>query len=68
MLNPFCPFSIETETATHYFLRYHYYHAKRFALMNDLIEINSSFSILIDNNVIDLVLCSDIFDDKKNDH
>ena len=66
--NPLCPCSIEVQTTTHRFLRYHLYNAKRFTLINDLIEVGS-FSTLIDNNVIDLVLYgSDIFYDKKNNN
>ena len=45
ILNPLCPCNIETETTAHYFLRYHFYNANRSALMNELNEIDSSFSI-----------------------
>ena len=67
ILNPLCPFSIETETTAHYFLRCHFYNTNRSALMNELNEIDSSFSTMNENKFIDLVLCdSDKFDDKKN--
>ena len=67
ILNPLCPCSIETETTAHYFLRCHFYNVNRFALMNELNEIYSSFSTLNENKFIDLILYgSDKFDDKKN--
>ena len=66
-LNRLCPGSTEAETTTHYFLRYHFYNANRSALMNELNEIDSSFSTLNENKFIDLILYgSDKFDDKKN--
>ena len=46
ILNPLCPCSIETETTAHYFLGCHFYNADRSALMNELNQIDSSFSIL----------------------
>ena len=67
ILNPLCPCSIETETTAHYFLRCHFYNANRSALMNELNEIDSSFSTLNENKLIDLILYgSDKFDDIKN--
>ena len=45
-LNPLCPSSIENETTAHYFLRCHFYYANRSVLMNELNEIDSSFSTL----------------------
>ena len=67
ILNPFCSCSIEAETTAHYFLRCHFYNANRPALMNDLNEIDTSFSTLNENNFIDLILyASDKVDDKKN--
>ena len=62
ILNPLCPCSIETETTAHYFLRCHFYNANRSALMDELNEIDFSFSTLNGNKLID----SDKFDDKKN--
>ena len=56
ILNPLCPCSIETETTAHYFLRCHFYNANRSALMNELNEIDSSFSTLNENKFIDLIL------------
>ena len=68
ILKPFCPCSIEAETTAHYFLRCHFYNANRSALMNELNEIDSSFSTLNENNFIDLILHgNDKFDDKKID-
>ena len=65
ILNPLCPYS--TETTAHYFLRCHFYNANRSPLMNELNEIDSSFSTLNKNKFIDLILYgSDKFDDKKN--
>ena len=62
-LKPICPCSIETETTTHYFLRRHFYIANRSAHMNDVNEIDSSFSTLNENKFIDIILCgSDKFD------
>ena len=67
ILNPRCPCSIETETTAHYFLCCHFYNANRSALMNELNEIDSSFSTLNENKFIDLILYgSDKFDHKKN--
>ena len=67
ILNPLCPCNIETETTAHYFLCRHFYNGNRSALMNELNEIDSSFSTLNENKFIDLVLYgSDKFDDKKN--
>ena len=67
ILNPLCPCSIEAETTGHYFLCCHFYNANRSALMNKLNEIDSSFSILNENNFFDLILYgSDKFHDKKN--
>ena len=67
ILNPLCPRSIETVTTAHYFLRCHFYKASRSALMNELNEIDSSFSTLNENKFIDLILYgSDKFDGKKN--
>ena len=67
ILNPLCPCSIEAETTAHYFLRCHFYNANRSTLMNELNEIESSFSALNENKFIDLILYgSDKFDDKKN--
>ena len=67
ILDPLCPCSIETEATAHYFLRCHFYNANRSALMNELNEIDSSFSTLNENKFIDLILYgSDKFDDKKN--
>ena len=66
ILNPLCPCSIEGETTAHYFLRCHFYNANRSTLMNELNEIESSFSALNENKFIDLILYgSDKFDDKK---
>ena len=67
ILNPLCRCSIEAETTAHYFLRCHFYNTNRSALMNELNEIDSSFSTLNENKFIDLILYgSDKFDDKKN--
>ena len=67
ILNPFCSCSIEAETTAHYFLRCHFYNANRFALTNELNEIDSPFSTLNQNNFIDLILYgSDKFDDKNS--
>ena len=64
ILNRLCPCSLESETTTHYFLRFLFYNANSSALMN---EIDNSFSTLNDNKFIDLILCSnDKFDDKEN--
>ena len=66
ILNPLCPCSIEAKTTAHYFLRCHFYNANRSALMNELNEIDSSFSTL-NEKLIDLILyCNDKFYDKKN--
>ena len=63
ILNPLCPCSSEAETTTHYFLRRHFYNANRCALMNDLTEVDGSFSTLNENKFIDLTLYgSDKFD------
>ena len=67
ILNALCPSSIKTETTAPYFLRCHFYNANRSALMNELNEIDSSFSTLNENKFIDLILHgSDKFDYKKN--
>ena len=65
ILNPLCHCSIEAETTAHYFLRCHFYNVNRSTLMNELNEIESSFSAL--NEIkFDLILYgSDKFDDKK---
>ena len=55
ILNPLCPCSIEAETTTHYFLRCHFYNANRSALMNELNEIDSSFSTLNEDKFTDLM-------------
>ena len=66
ILNPLCPCSIEAETTAHYFLRCHFYNGNGSTLMNELNEIESSFSALNENKFIDLILYgSDKFDDKK---
>ena len=66
ILNLLCPCSIEAETTAHYFLRCHFYFANRYALMNKLSEIDSSFSTLNEDKFIDLILYGiDKFDDKK---
>ena len=66
ILNPLCPCSIKAETTAHYFLRCHFYNANRSALMNELNEIDSSFSTLNENKFIDLILYgSDKFENKK---
>ena len=66
ILNPPCPCSIETETTAHYFLRCHFYNTNRFAPMNELNEIDSSFSTMNENKFIDLILYgSGKFDDKR---
>ena len=49
ILNPLCLCSIEVETTAHYFLRCHFYNANRSALVNELNEIDSSFSTLNTN-------------------
>ena len=54
ILNPLCPCSIETKTTAHYFLRCHFCNATRSALMNELNEIDSSFSTLNENKFIDM--------------
>ena len=67
ILNPPCPCSIEAETTAHYFQRCHFYNANRSALNNELKEIDSSFSALNENKLIDLILYgNDKFDNKKN--
>ena len=67
ILTPLRPCSIEADPTAHYFLRCHYYNANRSALMNELNEIDSSFSRLNENKFIDLILYgSEKFDDKKN--
>ena len=67
ILNPPCPCSIETKTTAHYFLCCNFYNGNRSALMNELNEIESSFSTLNENTFIDLILYgSDKFDDKKD--
>ena len=66
-LNPLCSCSIGAETATHYFLRYHFYNSNRATLMNDLENIPISLSTVSDNSLFSLLLCSDDkFDDTKN--
>ena len=66
ILNLLCPCSIEAETTAHYFLHCHFYFANRYALMNKLSEIDSSFSTLNEDKFIDLILYGiDKFDDKK---
>ena len=66
ILNLLCPCSIEAETTAHNFLRCHLCNAGKSALMNELDEIDSSFSTLNENNFMDLILYgSDKFDDKK---
>ena len=66
ILNPLCPCSIEAKTTAHYFLRCHFYNANRSALMNELNEIDSSFSTL-NEKLIDLIFhYNDKFYDKKN--
>ena len=65
ILNPLCPCSIEAETTADYFLLCNFYNANSSALMNDLNEVDSSFSN--ENNFIDLIFYgSDKCDDKKN--
>ena len=67
ILNLLCPCSIETETTAHCFPRSHFYNANRYALINELNEMHSSFSSLNENKFINLVLYgSDKFDEKKN--
>ena len=67
ILNPLCPCSIEAETTAHYFLRCHFDNENRSALMNEVNEIDSSFSILNENKFIDLILYGgDKFNDKKS--
>ena len=56
ILNCACPCSVEAETTPHYFLHFHFYNANRSTLMNDLNEIDSSFSTLNDNKFIDFNL------------
>ena len=64
ILNPLCPCSIVNRN---HFLHCHFYNANRSALMDELNEIDSSFSTLNENKFIDLILYgSDKFDDKKN--
>ena len=53
--------SIETETATHYFLCCHFYDTN---LMNDFQNVTNPFSVVIDNNLINLFYNGDAkFDD-----
>ena len=56
ILNPLCLWRIEAETTTHYLLRCHFCNENRSALMNELNEIDGSFSILNENKFIDLIL------------
>ena len=66
ILNPLYPGSTKAETTAHYFLHCHFYNANRPALMNELNEIDSSFSTLTENKFIDLILdVSGKLDDKK---
>ena len=64
ILNPLCPCSVEIETTTHYLLRFHFYSGNRSALMNELNEIDSSFSTL--NDLILILHGSDKCDDEKS--
>ena len=69
IVNPLCPSRIETKTTTLFFVRCNFYNANRSALMNELNEIDSSFSTLNENKFIHLILYgSDKFDDKKNNN
>ena len=52
ILNPLCPCSIEAEIFAHYFLRCHFYNASRSTLMNELNEIDSSFSPLNEKSLL----------------
>ena len=67
ILNPLCSCSIEAEIFAHYFLRCHFYNANRSTLMNELNEIDSSFSPTNEKKFVELILYSSgKFDDKKN--
>ena len=50
--NPPCPCSFKPKTATHYFLRHHFYNANRTTLMNELNKTSSSFANLNDKNLL----------------
>ena len=52
ILNPLCSCSIEAEIFAHYFLRCHFYNANRSTLMNELNEIDSSFSPLNEKELV----------------
>ena len=56
ILNFLSPCSIKTETATHYFQLCRFYNANMSALINDLSGMDSSFSALVKNKFIDLIL------------
>ena len=65
-LNPLCLYSIEAKTITHYFLCCCFYNANRYALINKLSEIDSSFFTLNENKFIDLILYGSEKFDKSN--
>ena len=67
ILNPLFSCSIEAKIFAHYFLRCHFYNVNRSTRMNELNEIDSSFSLLNEEKFVELILYgSDTFDDKKN--
>ena len=51
------PRSIEPETTMHFFLSYHFYNVIRANLMNDLLNVDSSFPKENDEKLLDILLC-----------
>lgn len=66
-LNIPCSCSIQTESTAHCFLCCHFYNVNQTTLMNDLMNIDDSFPLLNDINLLKVFLDSyDLFNDNKN--
>ena len=57
-INPLCSCSIETQNIAHYFLRYYLDNDNRTTLMNVLRNVDKSFPVLNDDNLIKLLFHS----------
>ena len=64
-LNPLCSCSIEVESTSHYFLRFHFFDALRATLINNLRNIDSDLSTLRDENLTNILLYGNQIHDRK---
>ena len=65
-MNPPCSCSIKLQTATHFFLRCHFYNENQAILINDLENIDQPLPVLSEVNLVDLLLSSNENFNEKN--